>query len=181
MSETPAEMMKALEDRISYRIKELHDAFQHHCDSADKRMREQERDIIENNVLLEQFVDMQQKQNETNEKLNNTLGSLNSSIGAMEKSIKELFKRTEKADGHIGDLQAKTAVIPELKTKIEENEAKHRIDIRDIDKEIARDQTKKWRTPVIVGASVLGGGGLIALLIKIIELGSQIIEKLPAQ
>jgi len=181
MSETPAEMMKALEDRISYRIKELHDAFQHHCDSADKRMREQERDIIENNVLLEQFVDMQQKQNETNEKLNNTLGSLNSSIGAMEKSIKELFKRTEKADGHIGELQVKTAIIPELKTRIEENETKHKIDLRDIDKEVAKDQAKKWKTPVVVGASVAGAGGLIALLMKILEVGTQIIEKLPAQ
>jgi hypothetical protein len=181
MSETPAEMIKALEDRISGRIKELHDELKHHCDIADARMRDNEHDIIENNVLLEQFVDMQQKQNETNEKLNNTLGSLNSSIGTMEKSIKELFKRTEKADGNIGELQVKTAVIPELKTRIEENEAKHKIDLRDVDKEIARDQTKKWKTPVVVGASVVGGGGLIALLVKIIELGSQIIEKLPPQ
>jgi len=181
MSETPAEMIKALEDRISGRIKELHDELKHHCDIADARMRDNEHDIIENNVLLEQFVDMQQKQNETNEKLNNTLGSLNSSIGTMEKSIKELFKRTEKADGNIGELQVMTAVIPELKTRIEENEAKHKIDLRDVDKEIARDQTKKWKTPVVVGASVVGGGGLIALLVKIIELGSQIIEKLPPQ
>lgn len=179
MSETPS--LRELEDRIEKRIKELHDELKHHCDIADARMRDNEHDIIENNVLLEQFVDMQQKQNETNEKLNNTLGSLNSSIGTMEKSIKELFKRTEKADGNIGELQVKTAVIPELKTRIEENEAKHKIDLRDVDKEIARDQTKKWKTPVVVGASVVGGGGLIALLVKIIELGSQIIEKLPPQ
>lgn len=181
MSETPAEMIKSLEDRISYRIRELHDELKQHCDSSDKRMREQERDIIENNVLLEQFVDMQQKQNDTNERLNNTLSTLNGSIGTMEKSIKELFKRTEKADGNIGELQVKTAVIPELKTRIEENESKHKIDLRDIDKEVAKEQTKKWKTTAIVGASVVGGGGLIAFLIKVIELGSQIVEKLPPQ
>jgi len=182
MSETPLEMIRALEDRIGKRIKEVQDEFKNHCDSTDKRMRDHEHDIIENNVLLEQFVDMQQKQNETTEKLNNTLTSLNNSIGTMDRSIKELFKRTEKADTNIGQLQKETLILPELKTKIEENEAKHKIDLRDIEKECVKEDTKKnWKKTAIVGTAVVGGGGLIALLIKILEIGSQIIEKLPVK
>jgi len=180
MSETPAEMIKALEDRISGRIKELHDELKHHCDIADARMRDNEHDIIENNVLLEQFVDMQQKQNETNEKLNNTLGSLNSSISTMEKSIKELFTRTEKTEVQVHELDKKTLVIPELTQKIEENEQKHKIDLRDVDREASKEVVKKnWKMPVAVGAASVGGVTLIALVYKAIELAQQIIAKLP--
>ena len=177
MSENPE--LKRLEDRISEKIKELSSDFKSHCDKSDERIRAMEGDIIENNVLLEQFVDMQQKQTDVNERLNNTLITLNGSIGTMEKSIKELFHRTEKTETKVVELDKKTFTLPELARKIEENETKHKIDLRDVDKEVNREVVKKnWKVPVAVGAGV-GGVTLIALIYKAIELAQQIIAKLP--
>lgn len=178
MSENPE--LKRLEDRISDKIKDLSSDFKTHCDKADARIRIMEADIIENNVLLEQFVDMQQKQTDVNERLNTTLIKLNGSIGTMESSIKELFHRTEKTEVKVVELDQKTFTLPELARKIEENEQKHHIDLRDVDKEVNHETAKKnWKKPVAIGVASAGGVTLIALIYKAIELAEQIIMKLP--
>ncbi len=178
MSESPE--LRRLEERISEKIKELSSDFKTHCTKSEAKMHEMESDIIENNVLLEQFVDMQQKQTDVNERLNNTLITLNGSISTMEKSIKELFTRTEKTEVQVHELDKKTLVMPELIQKIEENEQKHKIDLRDVDREASKEVVKKnWKMPVAVGAASVGGVTLIALVYKAIELAQQIIAKLP--
>ncbi len=178
MSESPE--LRRLEDRISEKIKELSSDFKTHCSKSDERIRAMEGGIIENNVLLEQFVDMQQKQTDVNERLNNTLMTLNVSIGTMEKSIKELFHRTEKTEVKVVELDHRTIVLPELTTKIEDNERKHKVDLRELDKEVRSNDVKKhWKTTIVIGVAGAGGVGLIALIYKMLEVGSAILERLP--
>lgn len=178
MSENP--MVKELEDRINIRILELREDFKSHCLSADIRLRELEDNSVKSDVLLEQFVTMQQKQTDTNEKLNNTLISLNGSMTQMENSFKTLFKRTECTEKNVVKLQQETSQIPELKDKIENNEKLHKIDLREIEREVQKEDTKKnWKRPLAIGGATVGGVGLIALLYKIFEIGQMLLEKMP--
>jgi hypothetical protein len=159
-------------DLIHKRINELREDFKMHCSDADARIRHLEEASVKSDVLLEQFVSMQQRQSDTNDRLNVTLTTLDNSMNQMEKSLKGLFLRTDKTEIDVVQLQKETALIPELKTKadlnaslIEKNENLHKVDLRTIEK---RETEQNWKKPVIITGGIAGVLAVIGMLVKIL-------------
>jgi len=170
-------------DLIHKRINELREDLKNYCSNSDGRIRRLEDSSIKSDVLLEQFVTMQQKQSDTNEKLNSTLITLNGSMNQMEESLKKLCIKTDKTEKDVVQLQKEVISIPELKAKakknalhIEENECMHKVDLRTIEK---RETEKNWKKPVMITGGIAGALAFIGVLVKILIDVSTLINSLP--
>jgi hypothetical protein len=181
MGENPRE--NEVIDLIHKRINELREDFKTHCSNTDARIRHLEESSVKSDVLLEQFVEMQQRQNDTNERLNMTITTLNGTMTNMGESIKALFIKTDKTEVDVIQLQKDAEAIPVLKhradlnaARIEENESLHKIDLRKIEK---KQVEKNWKKPALITGGIAGVLALFATIIKILMDVTELVSKFP--
>ena len=109
--------------------------------------------LIEVKTLMGIMVEHSKKQDLINERQNETLNNINSNLSNLNNKVEKLEQGQES-----------------LQKRVDDNENKHLVDIRDISKEKEISKLKQWIIPAsIVGAIITTIGTIVIKIIEILK------------
>lgn len=142
------EQLKRVHERIDTtdsKVEDLRKDLKEHCKDSEAKIRKVEEESFKQDFLLKQFIAGQKEQTEMMKNLNSTMGSFEKTLDRMSISLNDLYtKHQENSDDICG-----------VKTKVEENEKMHTVDLRESEKTVATDMFKKTK-PYALTIGVLG-------------------------